>query len=187
LFRLLFFIYKPFIMQEPFIGNVILFGGTFAPVGWVFCDGSLLPISQYDVLFNLIGTTYGGDGQTNFAVPDLRSRIPVHQGQGIGLSNYVIGQVAGVESVTLVPAQIPPHSHPLLSNSGTAGSADPTNNFLAAQSTLNEYIPAASANSVMNGAAVAMSAGGVQPHANIMPCLALNYIIAFEGIYPSQS
>ena len=187
LFRLLFFIYKPFIMQEPFIGNVILFGGTFAPVGWVFCDGSFLAISQYDVLYSLIGTTYGGDGQNTFAVPDLRSRIPIHQGQGNGLSNYVIGQVAGVENVTLVPSQVPPHSHPVLTNSGTAGSADPTNNFLAAQSTLNEYIIGTSANSVMNAAAVTMSTGGGQPHANIMPSIALNYIIAYDGIYPSQS
>jgi microcystin-dependent protein len=173
-------------MQDPFIGNVILFGGTFAPVGWAFCDGSLMSIAQYDTLFSLIGTTYGGDGQTTFALPDLRSRIPVHQGQGPGLSNYFIGQQAGVELVTLLPVQIPPHSHPVLSNSGAAGSQDPTNNFLGAQSTLQEYAPGASANSVMNAAAVTNSSGG-QPHSNIMSSIALNYIIALEGIYPQQN
>lgn len=173
-------------MQEPFIGNVILFGGTYAPQGWAFCDGSLMSIAQYDTLFSLIGTTYGGDGQSTFALPDLRSRIPVHQGQGPGLGSYIIGQQAGVETVTLLPAQIPSHSHPVLSNSGTAGSQDPTNNFLGTQGTLQEYIPGTSANSVMNAAAVANSAGG-QPHDNIMPSIALNYIIALEGIYPQQN
>lgn len=186
-FRLLFIIYKPFFMQEPFIGNVILFGGTYAPQGWAFCDGSLMPISQYDTLFSLIGTTYGGDGQNTFALPDLRSRIPIHQGQGVGLGNYIIGQVAGTETVALLPGQLPQHSHSVLTNSGAANSLDPTNNFLGTQSTLQEYIPGASANSVMNAAMVANSTGGGQPHDNIMPSIALNYIIALEGIYPQQN
>lgn len=173
-------------MQDPFIGNVILFGGTFAPVGWATCDGSLLAIAENDALFSLIGTTYGGDGQTTFALPDLRSRIPIHQGQGPGLSTYIMGQQAGVETVTLLPGQIPAHSHPVLGNSGTAGSQDPTNNFLGTQSTLQEYIPGASANSVMNAAAISFTTGG-QPHDNIMPSIALNYIIALEGIYPQQN
>src|ERR1700712_62933 len=112
-------------MQTPFIGNIILFGGNFPPVGWLTCDGSLVPISQYDVLFNLIGTTYGGDGQTTFALPDLRSRIPMHMGQGPGLSNYVLGQMAGVESVSLTSANVPPHSHPVAASSATATLADP--------------------------------------------------------------
>ncbi|GAB2809472.1 phage tail protein [Ferruginibacter profundus] len=173
-------------MQDPFIGNVILFGGTFAPVGWAFCDGSLLPISENDALFNLIGTTYGGDGQVTFALPDLRGRMPIHQGQGPGLSTYVIGQVAGTEAVTLLPGQIPPHSHTVLSNSGTAGTNVPNANFLAAQSTLSEYIAGSSVNSVMSPVAIANSTGGL-PHANIMPSLAMNYIIALQGIYPQQS
>ncbi|MGF2411500.1 phage tail protein [Ferruginibacter sp.] len=173
-------------MQDPFIGNVILFGGTFAPVGWATCDGSLLAIAENDALFSLIGTTYGGDGQTTFALPDLRSRIPIHQGQGPGLSTYIMGQQAGVETVTLSPGQIPAHSHAALSNSGAADSTDPTNNFLGTQSTLQEYIPGASANAVMNAAAISFTTGG-QPHDNIMPSIALNYIIALEGIYPQQN
>ncbi|MGG9962810.1 phage tail protein [Ferruginibacter sp. SUN106] len=174
-------------MQDPFIGNVILFGGTFAPVGWAFCDGSLLPISENDALFSLIGTTYGGDGQVTFGLPDLRGRMPIHQGQGAGLSTYVIGQMAGTESVTLLPGQVPPHSHTVLSNSATAGTNVPNANFLAAQSTLSEYIPGASANSVMSPVAIANSTGGGLPHSNIMPSLAINYIIALQGIYPPQS
>ena len=173
-------------MQDPFIGNVILFGGTFAPVGWAFCDGSLVSISENDALFSLIGTTYGGDGQASFALPDLRGRIAVSQGQGPGLGTYVIGQQAGTEAVTLLPSQIPPHSHMVLSNSAAAATNVPNANFLAAQSTLSEYIPGTAANSVMNPAAIANSTGG-QPHSNMMPSLALNYIIALQGIYPQQS
>lgn len=172
-------------MQTPFIGNVILFGGTFAPVGWQTCDGSLLPISQYDALFALIGTTYGGDGQTNFAVPDLRGRIPVSQGQGNGLSNYMIGQTSGFESVTLLPAYLPQHTHAITCNTGTADQSNPANNFLAAQPSLLEYSLGNTANSVMKSNAITSSPGG-QPHANIMPSLTLNYIIATEGIFPSQ-
>ncbi len=172
-------------MQTPYIGNIILFGGNFPPIGWATCDGSLLPIQQYDALYNLIGTTYGGDGQTNFALPDLRSRIPIHVGQGNGLSPYVIGQAAGVESVSITAQTMPQHSHPVASNSGVAGSADPTSNFLGAQTLLQEYIPGAQANAVMNGSAIAPSPGG-QAHGNIMPSLGMNFIIALEGIYPSQ-
>ena len=172
-------------MQTPFIGNVILFGGTFAPVGWQTCDGSLLPISQYDALFALIGTTYGGDGQTTFAVPDLRGRIPVSQGQGSGLSNYMIGQISGTGSVSLLPAHLPQHTHGVTCNTGTADQSNPANNFFAKQDTLQEYAVGTTANSVMKGNAITNSPGG-QPHANIMPSLTLNYIIATDGIFPSQ-
>ena len=171
-------------MSEPFIGQIIMFGGNFAPLGWAYCDGSLQSIANYTTLFTLIGTTYGGDGQNTFALPDLRSRIPIHQGQGPGLSNYVIGQVAGVESVTLSAQQMPLHTHGVLSNSATGNSDDPTNNFLAAQPDLLEYT--ATANATMKPNAISNSSGG-QSHNNIMPVLALNYIIALEGIYPTQN
>jgi len=171
-------------MQDPFIGNIIMFGGTFPPLGWAFCDGSLLAISQYEALFTLIGTTYGGDGQNTFGLPDLRSRIPIHQGQGSGLSNYVIGQVAGTETVTLTAQQMPAHTHGVLSNSGTGTSSDPTNNFLGAQSDLLEYF--AAPNATMKANAMSNSPGG-SSHDNIMPYQALNYVIALEGIYPTQN
>jgi len=172
-------------MQTPFIGNIIIFGGIFAPVGWAFCDGSLQSISENTALFNLIGTTYGGDGQSTFALPDLRGRIPVNQGQGNGLSNYIIGQMAGTETVTLQSTQLPPHSHTELCNSGTADSTNPQNNFLGAQANLLAYNPTPTAGSVMKSNAISNSPGG-QPHNNIMPSLALNYIIALDGIYPPQ-
>ena len=171
-------------MQTPFIGNVILFGGTFAPVGWATCDGSLLSISGNEALFSLIGTIYGGDGQSTFALPDLRGRIPVSQGQGTGLSNYVIGQISGTESVTLVAANLPQHTHTVTCNTGVADQTIPTNNFMAKQDTLQEYTSNA-ANAVMKSNAITASPGG-QPHANIMPSLTLNYIIATEGVFPSQ-
>ncbi|MGC4104142.1 phage tail protein [Ferruginibacter sp.] len=173
-------------MQTPFIGNIILFGGTFAPVGWLTCDGSLLQISQYDVLYNLIGTTYGGDGQSTFALPDLRGRIPVNQGQGNGLSPYMLGQMAGSPSVSLLPAHLPQHTHSFTSNTNVADQTNPANNFLAKQDTLQEYAAGTSANSVMKSNAVTSSPGGA-PHANIMPSLTLNYIIATDGVYPTQS
>jgi microcystin-dependent protein len=173
-------------MQTPFIGNIILFGGIFAPVGWLFCDGSLLQISQYDTLYNLIGTTYGGDGQNTFALPDLRGRIPVNQGQGPGLSAYAMGQVGGSMQVSLQTAHLPAHNHTVTSNTGTAGSADPTNNFLAQQASLLEYNAGNTANATMKSNAITASPGG-QAHDNMMPSLALNYVIAYDGIYPSQS
>ena len=173
-------------MSDPFIGQIILFGGNFAPLGWAFCDGSLQSIANYNALFALIGTTYGGDGQNTFALPDLRSRIPIHQGQGNGLSNYVMGQAAGVETVILTGQQMPLHTHGVLSNSATANSDDPSNNFLAEQPGLLQYIAGASANATMKSNAISSSPGG-QPHNNIMPVLTLNYVIALEGIFPTQN
>jgi microcystin-dependent protein len=173
-------------MQTPFIGNVIMFGGTFAPVGWAFCDGSLQQISENSALFSLIGTTYGGDGSITFALPDLRGRIPVNQGQGNGLSNYVIGQVGGSETISLLPAHLPPHAHTALENSGTADSTNPQNNYLGSQANLLAYNPAPTPGSVMKSNTISNSPGG-QAHNNIMPSLALNYIIALDGVYPPQT
>jgi microcystin-dependent protein len=170
---------------EPYIGQIMPFAGTFAPSGWALCDGSLLPISQYDALFSLIGTTYGGDGQTTFALPDLRSRVPIHQGQGPGLSNYVLGENGGAEAVTLLTTQMPMHTHPAMGNSDAGTSADPTGGVWASGPT-STYIAGASADTNMNPTAISGSGGG-QPHDNMLPFLALNFCIALEGIYPSQS
>ena len=171
-------------MSNPYIGEIIMFGGNYAPAGWAFCDGSLQDIAQNTALFNLIGTTYGGDGQNTFALPDLRGRIPIHQGQSPGISNYVIGQLGGIENATLTILQIPSHTHIVTGNSGTANTTDPSNNFLAAQPQLMEY--SSLSNDAMKANATTTNAGS-QPHNNIMPVLTVNYIISLYGIYPSQN
>jgi microcystin-dependent protein len=160
-----------------------MFAGTFAPVNWMLCQGQLLPISQYDVLFNLIGTTYGGNGQTTFALPNLSSRVPVHNGSNNG--TYVIGQSAGAESVTLTTLQIPSHTHQMLCNSANSSSPAPAGQYPGAAAS-NFYGPVSSANGTMSNAALANS-GGNQPHDNLMPYLAVNFIISLFGIYPSQN
>ncbi|HEX2684207.1 MAG TPA: tail fiber protein [Ferruginibacter sp.] len=168
-------------MAQPYVGEIRMFAGNFNPAGWMFCDGSLLAISEYDTLFNLIGTTYGGDGQNTFALPDLRGRVLVHQGQGI--SNYIIGESGGVETVTLTTQQIPVHTHtPGGSNSGTAET--PANNFWGNTSTAKPY-GVTPPNQVMNPATIGI-AGSSQPHNNMIPFLCINYIISLFGIYPTQ-
>jgi microcystin-dependent protein len=176
-------------MSTPYIGEIRMFGFGRTPSGWQACDGSLLPIAQYDTLFALLGTTYGGDGQSTFGVPDLRGRIPIHQGQGPGLSNYVIGQVAGIETVTVLPGQMPAHTHTLVITSAAATDITPANSLVpGAISGETLYV------SDTTGATVlAMSdqsttlAGGNQPHENCMPTLTAQYCISTEGIYPSQT
>ena len=168
----------------PYIGTIMVFAGNFAPAGWAQCNGQLLPISQYDALFSLIGTTYGGDGQSTFALPDLRSRAPIHQGQGSGLSSYVLGENAGVETVALAGNQLPMHSHPAMGNSGAGTSTDPAGGVWAGGPT-STYIAGGSANTHMNPTSISASGGG-QPHDNLLPFLTLNFCIALEGIYPSQ-
>lgn len=172
-------------MGEAYIGQIRIFGGNFAPRGWELCQGQLLPISGYEALFSLIGTTYGGDGQSTFALPDLRGRLPVHQGNG-----YVIGQTFGVETVTLSTSQIPAHNHSLAGSSEltsgifTATATDPTNNVVGKSS---KPIYANSAPTTdMNQQAISPS-GATQPHTNIQPFLCMNFIICLEGIYPQQS
>jgi microcystin-dependent protein len=169
-------------MTEPFIGEIRLFGGNFAPQGWLFCNGALLPIADFDTLFTLIGTTYGGDGLETFALPDLQGRGPVHAGSLAGGSTYTLGEEAGVESVTLLPQQLPQHSHP-----ATAGGAPtaiaPTGATWSTQAT-NAFASGPGA-APMAGAAIG-SAGGSQPHDNMPPFLAITYIIAYAGIFPPQ-
>jgi microcystin-dependent protein len=176
-------------MSTPYIGEIRMFGFGRTPSGWQACDGSLLPISQYDTLFSLLGTTYGGDGQSTFGVPDLRGRIPVHQGQGPGLSNYVIGQEAGSETVTVLPGQMPAHTHTLVATSGAATAVTPANSLVpGAISGDTLYV-----SDTTGATALAMSdqsttlAGNNQPHENCMPTLTVQYCISTEGIYPSQT
>jgi microcystin-dependent protein len=170
-------------MAQPYVGEIRMFGGNFAPVGWLFCDGSLQAISQNDTLFQLIGTTYGGDGQQTFALPDLRSRVPIHQGSGAGLSTYIIGQNGGVELVTLTTNQIPSHGHtPNASNAG--GSDNPSNSFWANSPNGKPYTAAPPA--VQMNAGTIASTGGNQPHNNTIPFLCLTFIISQFGIFPSQ-
>lgn len=168
-----------------------MFGGSFAPSGWAFCDGTLLPISESEVLFQLIGTTFGGDGQQTFALPDLRGRVPIHQGAGSGLSTRVIGETGGQESVTLTAQQIPGHSH-VIQASGSAGTANtPAGNVVAngSSTSINVYRnPADTATSqvALHGTTVA-SVGGNQPHENVQPTVAVSYIISLFGIFPQQN
>ena len=172
-------------MAQPYVGEIRMFGGNFAPAGWAFCNGQLLPISENETLFNLIGTTYGGDGQATFALPDLQSRIPVHQGTGSGLSTYVIGETGGVETVTLTTQQIPAHTHPVQAYGDQAGSAvNPAGKLLAQSFNVVPFINDAPTGS-FNVAAVEAT-GGNQPHTNIQPILCINFIISLFGIFPSQ-
>lgn len=166
-------------MSEPYVGEIRIVGFSFAPVDWALCDGQLLPISQYSVVFDLIGTTYGGDGQTTFALPNLQSRVPVHVGPG-----FVIGQLAGEETVTLNTQQIPQHTHPAQVNSSGGNSNNPGGNFWA-NWTGSQYSDQG-INASMN-AGVTPSVGGSQPHDNLMPYLAVNFIISLFGVFPSQS
>lgn len=167
-------------MAQPYVGEIRMFGGNFAPAGWMFCDGQLLPISEYETLFNLIGTTYGGDGQETFALPDMRGRVPVHQGSGSTLA-----ETFGVEQVTLTTSQIPSHSHAFLTYNAVANSPNPGNNLLALSSQVQMFfgdIP----NVPMNSGSVS-PVGGNQPHDNMMPYLCVSFIISLFGIYPSQT
>jgi microcystin-dependent protein len=171
-------------MSQPYIGEIRMFGGNFAPVGWAFCDGQPMPISENDTLFNLIGTTYGGDGQNTFNLPDLRGRLPMHMGTGPGLSNHVIGETGGVETVTLTVQQIPVHNHAPLAVSGSGNQATPQGGVWAGAAT-SRYSSNAPDQPMNNGLVV--SAGGSQPHENRMPYLAVSFIISLFGIYPTQS
>lgn len=171
-------------MGSPYVGEIRMFAGNFAPSGWALCQGQTLAIADNDTLFNLIGTTYGGDGQTTFNLPNLASRLPVHMGTGGG-STYSLGQMAGVEQVTLTTQQIPSHTHSANSNTSNQGSSNPTGGYWAASPLYTEYAPTTD-NTVMNGSAIA-PAGGSQPHDNMVPFLCINFIIALFGIYPTPT
>lgn len=172
-------------MADPYVGEIRLFAGNFAPNGWAFCRGQLLSIAENEVLFQLIGTTYGGDGQITYALPDLQGRAPVHQGQGPGLSQRVIGQTGGSESVTLTAAQMPAHTHTQMATKAAAQvAAGPSGSVLAA-TTIALY--GIDPPTTPMGAGAIAAAGGGQPHDNMAPFLAMNYIISLYGIFPSQA
>jgi microcystin-dependent protein len=165
-------------MSAPYVGEIRMFAGNFAPVGWSLCQGQLVPISENDTLFNLIGTTYGGDGQSTFALPNLQSRVPVHVGSG-----FVLGQAAGSENVTLTTSQIPIHSHTAFVTTNANTAALPGGNFLAQGADIYELNTPG--NAAMSPALT--PAGGSQPHSNLQPFLCVNFIISLYGVFPSQS
>jgi microcystin-dependent protein len=171
-------------MATPFVGDIRMVGFNFAPRGYAMCNGQLLPIDQYAALFALIGTTYGGDGQTTFALPDLRGRFPLHMGQGSGLSNYVIGQQSGVENVTLLSNQIPAHNHTPACNSAAGDQGSPVSNFWAASA---QQLYSNAAPNVSMHANLIQPAGGNLPHDNMNPFLAITFVIALEGVFPSRN
>ena len=171
-------------MSQPFVGEIRMFGGNFAPAGWMFCEGQTLPISEYEVLFNLIGTTYGGDGQETFSLPNLGGRVPIHQGSGPGLSTRIIGETGGVPDVTLTSGQLGGHTHALMGSTDAGGTPNPGGAVLATGSTVQVY------RQTNPGARMAANAitsvGGSQPHENRQPYLPIRFIISLFGIYPTQ-
>ncbi len=167
-------------MAQPYVGEIRMFAGNFAPAGWMFCEGQLVPISEYETLFNLIGTTYGGDGQSTFSLPDLRGRLPLHQGNG-----FILAETGGVEEVTLTVSQIPAHSHPLLASSDATNTINAAGNVLGAPLTATPFFAATPG---LNLSPQSISAvGGSQPHTNFQPYLCINFIISLFGIFPSPT
>ncbi|SDY20589.1 phage tail protein [Hymenobacter psychrophilus] len=171
---------------QPYVGEIAIFAGNFPPSGWMFCDGSLLPISENETLFQLIGTTYGGDGQESFALPDLRGRAPLHQGNN-GTSSYTLAQQGGVESVTLTVAQIPAHTHTPAASTAPGTSASPIGTVPADSGSGSAQYTQATTNLVTQPAQTLGPVGGNQPHDNMQPYLAVNYIISLFGIFPSPT
>lgn len=170
-------------MSQPFIGEIQIFGFNFAPKGWAMCNGQILQINQNQALFSLLGTTYGGNGQTTFALPDLRSRAPMHFGSGTG-QTFNLGQQSGQEAVTLTSTQLPAHTHSAVATTSNADTPTPTG---AALATASSKIYGAASNSVALASSAIASTGGSQPHANLQPLLALNFCIALVGIFPSRN
>jgi microcystin-dependent protein len=174
-------------MATPFIGEITLFAGNFAPRGWAFCNGQLLSIAQNTALFSILGTTYGGNGQTTFALPDLRGRVPIHPGQGPGLSNYQLGQVGGSENVTLLSTQMPAHTHPVNAVASGGNQASPAGNLPAIESTgTSKDYSSAPATGPMSASMIGATGGG-QPFPIVQPYECINYIIATQGIFPSRN
>ncbi|MGE3268983.1 MAG: phage tail protein [Chloroflexota bacterium] len=167
-------------MAQPYVGEIRMFAGNFAPAGWQFCEGQLLPISEYETLFNLIGTTYGGDGQSTFALPDLRGRLPLHQGNG-----FILAETGGAEEITLTVNQIPAHAHPLLGTNNNGQQSAPSGQVLA-RVTGNDIYASDSPYINMSPSAIT-NVGGSQPHTNFQPYLCINFIMSMFGIFPSPT
>ena len=167
-------------MAQPYVGEVRMFGGNFAPAGWMFCDGSLLPISENETLFQLIGTTYGGDGQSTFALPDLRGRLPIHQGSG-----FQLAQTGGSETVTLTTQQIPAHTHTMAASADAANQITDNGGVVAVPPSLSMYYTA-TPDTALNASTITQ-VGGNQPHTNFQPYLCINFIISLFGIFPSPT
>jgi microcystin-dependent protein len=172
--------------MDPLLASIILFAGNFAPRGYYLCQGQILSIASNTALFSLLGTTYGGNGVTTFALPDLRGRVPVGQGQGPGLSSYELGEVSGTENTTLLVTNLPQHSHALIATSEAGSTSDPTGAFLGNTGALDREYNASGTHVQMNAAAIGLS-GGSQPFNNLQPFVVLNYIIAAEGVFPSRN
>jgi microcystin-dependent protein len=166
-------------MAQPYVGEIRMFAGNFAPAGWMFCEGQTLPISENDVLFQLIGTTYGGDGQATFRLPDLRGRVPIHQGNG-----FVLAESGGVESVTLTANQIPVHNHSMLATNNVGSFQNPSSNVMAQSA--SKFYRAGSPSVLLNAGSIGAT-GGSQPHQNFQPYLCIDFIISLFGIFPSQT
>ena len=169
-------------MADPFIAEIRILPTNFAPKGWAFCDGQILPISQNTALFSLLGTTYGGDGKSNFALPSLQGRAPMHPGQGPGLTLHDLGEAGGEETVTLTQAQMPNHTHPLMADSGLPTTGNPTGAVLASPAALRKYSAALD----LEPMAPVASTGGGQAHNNMQPYLTLSFCIALQGVFPPR-
>ena len=167
-------------MAQPYVGEIRMFAGNFAPAGWAFCEGQLLPISENETLFQLIGTTYGGDGQETFALPDLRGRIPLHQGNGL-----ILAETGGAEEITLTVNQIPNHGHPFLASTAAANSNSPANQVIAQSTQRAVYFESSPTTNLAPNAI--SPAGGSQPHTNFQPYLCVDFIISLFGIFPSPT
>lgn len=175
-------------MAQPFVGQIIAVGFNFAPQGWLLCDGSVVPIAQYDALYNLIGTTYGGDGQSTFALPDLRGRAPLHQGQAQNRPPYLLGQPVGSEQVTLQSSQVGGHSHVLRASTEVGTTNTPSSSQVLAQNSATNVsmYGTVAPNTSLLATSISTSQGSNLPHENRQPYQVVNYIIAWAGIYPSQ-
>ena len=167
-------------MAQPYVGEIRMFAGNFAPAGWMFCEGQLLPISENETLFQLIGTTYGGDGESTFALPDMRGRIPLHFGNG-----FILAETGGAEEITLTVSQIPAHSHPFLGSASPATDRNPQNHVVAQTRAVDLYVE--NTPSVTMSPNMVSAVGGSQPHTNFQPYLCVDFIISLFGIFPSPT
>ncbi|MBP8296012.1 MAG: phage tail protein [Burkholderiales bacterium] len=173
--------------MDPFVAEIRIFPFNFAPKGWAWCDGQLMPLSQNTALFSLLGTTYGGDGKSNFALPDLQGRAPMHPGQGPGLSLHDLGETGGSETVSLLESEIPSHLHSLRADANVAESPDPSQNTLARASSINAYQTITNSNLVNMAPEALAPAGGDQPHNNLQPYLTFYFNIALQGVFPPRT